>query len=128
MELSIMVAKIIAVIYIITGFGILTGKINFPEIVSSLENSPALRYLAGAVGMTIGLILVTYHNIWVANWTVLITVAGWAFAVGGILVVLVPGSISWGKGFLNNSKLLGIVMLVIGVVFGCLRFINILSP
>ena len=123
MELSIMVAEIICVIYIITGFGVITGRIDFLEIVNNLESSPALRYLAGAVGMIFGMILVTNHNIWVLDWPVVITVVGWALMLGGAEVVLIPRSISWGKGLLKNSKLLGVFMLVIGVFFGCVRFL-----
>jgi hypothetical protein len=124
MEISTLITKIISLIYIITGIGILAGTINFPEIINNLENSPAIRYMAGVAGIIIGVILVTYHNSWVGNWTILITLISWLFLIGGVVVVLLPRSISWGKGFLNNSKLLGIFMLVIGAVFGCLRFFN----
>ena len=51
MSLSILIARIIAAIYIASGIGILTGQINFKNITEDFGKSPAftmvnaLRYI-----------------------------------------------------------------------------------
>ena len=123
MELSILIAKIISVIYISAGIGVLIGTINFNSIVADLKNSAALTYIAGSVGIILGMILIEYHNIWVKNWTVLITIISWLFLLGGITIVIFPKSLSFGKDLLLNYLLIGIFMIVFGIVFGYFGFI-----
>lgn len=122
MDLSILIAQVISVIYISTGIAVLLGTVNFNEIVSDLEESPALTFIAGSAGIIIGLILIEYHNFWVKNWTVLITLISWLFLVGGIVVVIFPKALSYYSGILNFPRLLGTFMIIFGMVFGYFGF------
>ena len=45
--------------------------------------SRALIYLSGLLTMTAGLAIVLTHNVWVADWPVLITMLGWLATIGG---------------------------------------------
>ena len=123
MELSILIAKIISVIYISSGLAVLIGTINFDDIVNGFEKSPALTFVAGSVGIFIGLILIEYHNIWVKNWNVLITIISWLFLIGGVIVVIIPKSLSYYKKFIKSSRLWGIFMIIFGVLLGYFGFI-----
>ena len=123
MELSILIAKIISVIYISSGIAVLIGTINFNDIVNDFEKSPALTFVAGSVGIFIGIILIGYHNIWVKNWSVLITIISWLFLIGGVIVVIIPKSLSYYKGFFKSSRLWGIFMIIFGMVIGYFGFI-----
>ena len=125
MELSILIAKILSIIYLAAGIGILIGTINFNAIADGFQKSPTLTFIAGSLGIIIGIILVEYHNIWIKNWTVLITIISWFFLFGGIIVVIFPKSLSYGKGFIENPKLLGTFMIFIGLIFGCFGFMNL---
>ena len=123
MELSILIAKIISVIYISTGIAVLIGTINFKDIVNDFEKSPALTFVAGSIGIFIGIILIEYHNIWVKNWNVIITIISWLFLIGGVIVVIIPKSLSYYKVFIKSSRLLGILMIIFGMVMGYFGFI-----
>ena len=123
MELSILIAKIISVIYISTGIAVLIGTINFNDIVNDFEKSSALTFVAGSVGIFIGIILIEYHNIWVNNWNVLITIISWLFLIGGVIVVIIPKSLSYYKDIFKSSRLWGIYMIIFGMVIGYFGFI-----
>ena len=123
MELSILIAKIISIIYISAGIGVLIGTINFNNIITDLKNSAALTYIAGSIGIILGMILIEYHNIWVKNWTILITIISWLFLIGGVTIVIIPKSLSIGKDLLLNHRLVGIFMIAFGIVFGYFGFI-----
>lgn len=124
MELSILGAKIIAVIYISSGIGVLIGQINFNTIAADFNKSTALTFIAGSFGIIIGLILVKYHNHWVKNWTVLITIISWAFLIGGFIVVVFPKSLSYFSRVYKHSPAWGILMICFGLLFGYFGFIN----
>ncbi len=123
MELSILIARIFSVIYIASGVAVLFATINFNDIVSDFEKSPALTFTAGCVGIVAGLVLLQFHNLWVKNWTVMITILSWCMLIGGVIAVIFPKSLSFKKSFIKNSRLLGILMVLFGLFFGYFGFI-----
>jgi len=123
MELSILIAKIISVIYIASGIAVLTGTFKISDFVNEFEKSPTLTFLSGCIGIIFGMILVNYHNIWVKNWTVIITIISWIMLIGGVLVVIVPGALIYMKKLIKDNRLWGVFMLLIGLVLGYFGFI-----
>ena len=123
MELSRLIAKIFSVVYISSGIAVLIGTINFRDIVNELEKSPALTFVSGCFGIIAGMILVVNHNLWIKNWSVLITIISWIMLVGGVIVVIIPRSLFYMKGFVKDSRLWGIFMILFGMVIGYFGFI-----
>ncbi|MDD5512528.1 MAG: hypothetical protein PHD09_02000 [Candidatus Omnitrophica bacterium] len=123
MELSIVVAKILALVYISSGIAALSGKISFNKMVEEYERSQGLTFLSGFVTIVIGVFLVEYHNIWVRNWTVLITVIGWLSLFKGVMLIAFPQSILMFSRWRRNTFRLGIFMIILGLVFGYFGFI-----
>ena len=123
MELSILVAKIIGIIYISSGIAVLIGQINFKDIAADFNKSKALTFAAGSFGIIMGLILVNYHNHWVNNWTVLITIISWAFLIGGLITVILPKSLSFVSKYYKHSRIWGIFMICFGLLFGYFGFV-----
>ncbi|MDD5246747.1 MAG: hypothetical protein PHS09_05085 [Candidatus Omnitrophica bacterium] len=123
MELSIVVAKILALVYISSGIAALSGKISFNKMVEEYERSQGLTFLSGFVTIVIGVFLVEYHNIWVRNWTVLITLIGWLSLFKGVMLIAFPQSILMFSRWRRNTFRLGIFMIIFGLVFGYFGFI-----
>ena len=124
MGLSILVARIIAVIYISSGIAVLIGQLNFDNIASDFNKSKALTFVAGSSGVIFGMVLVRYHNNWVKNWTVLITIISWIFLIGGIIVVVFPKSLSYFSKYYKHSPAWGIFMICFGLLFGYFGFVK----
>ena len=124
MELSSLVAKIISIIYISSGIAVLIGTINFNDIVEDFDKSPALTFVVGSVGIIIGIILIEYHNIWVKNWTVLVTIISWLFLIGGLVVVIIPKSLTYFNNLYKSSRIWGLYMIAFGLIIGYFGFIK----
>lgn len=120
MVLSLLVAKITALVFLSAGLAALSGKMDFEKMVHDFERSPALCFITGFISIVIGMLLVGYHNFWVMNWTVLITIIGWAAVIKGIMFIAAPGSIASFKGMFKNTKAWGILLIIIGILFGYL--------
>lgn len=90
MELSLFLAKALGLYLIIVCCAVLVNRKVLAEMVSEVAESPALVFLAGAITLAMGLLLVLSHNIWVKNWTVLITVLAWLFLIGGMFRLFFP--------------------------------------
>jgi predicted Na+-dependent transporter len=60
---------------------------EFPLVQPHLYDSqiPPVVYLSGVLMFVAGLAVVRVHNLWVRNWSVLVTLTGWFFLLLGLL-------------------------------------------
>jgi len=123
MELSIFIAKIIAIIYISIGIGVIGKKGVFKEMIKDFEKSSGLAVFSGFITIILGMLLIRYHNIWVKDWTVIVTIFGWMALFKGIVLLAYPKFILKFKNAYNGKEW-GYVVLIIGLIFGYLGFIK----
>ena len=124
MEISIFMAKIIALIYIPLGIAMLTGQLKAKEMFANYEKSPVLTLFVGIFAVIAGTFLVTYHNIWVKNWPVLVTLLGWIGVIEGVLFIAFPKPmLKAGKKISTNEKAWSLFALALGLLFGYFGFI-----
>jgi hypothetical protein len=99
----------------------LSALLNTRQIMAIFEDfikSPALIFIAGVMTLVMGLTLVIFHNHWVADWTVIITIFGWIGIAGGIMRMAFPMlAIETGKRMIGQTKML-VVIGVINILLG----------
>lgn len=66
---------------------------RYPAIMAEFAQTGVLL-LSGIVALFIGVTTVVLHNLWVADWRVLITLFGWTATIKGVVRVLFPEQIS----------------------------------
>ena len=124
MDLSILVAKIFTLYMLAMGVGIATGKLSVSRMIGDLKESQGLTLIAGFVTLVLGALLVQYHNIWVKDWTVLITILSWGVLIKGFLLVAYPQAIfSAGKMYKNVKSSFGFVFIAAGLILGYFLFV-----
>ena len=66
---------------------------EFPLVQPHLYDAqiPPVVYLSGVLMFVAGLAIVRVHNIWVRNWTVLVTLSGWSFLLLGLVRMFAAG-------------------------------------
>jgi hypothetical protein len=128
MASSIFLAKLIGPVMLAAGIALFLNKRGFSAMAEEVLKSRALLYLSGLLIMPTGLAIVLTHNVWIANWPVLITVLGWLATIGGAVRILLPDKVeSLGRGFLRHPMGLNIaggVWAALGALlcfFGYLR-------
>ena len=100
------------------------NKPYFNAVMTDLANSKGLLWLTGLITFVMGTVIVALHNVWSADWRVIVTVLGWLTAIKGAVIVLVPSSmLLLYRRFLSNHLLTysGIYALVLG---GLLLFLG----
>lgn len=127
METSILIAKIIGLIYLSFGVGILlNGSFYKKEIPKLLENT-AYLILGGFLAIIVGVLIIDNHNYWVKNWTIVITLIGWIALIKGIMLLAFPTLVKIYKPLLNSEnfyKILGPLVLVFGLIFTYFGYFN----
>jgi len=120
MQTSIFLAALIGPVMLIAAIGILLDPVSNRAMSLAFLDSPPLIFLSGVLAMAAGLAIVLYHNVWTADWRVIITLFGWAGTIGGAARMLSPGSVKTvGAALLGKpwvTTVGGVLWLVIAVV------------
>ena len=90
MPTSIFLAKLIGPIALAIGIGVFVSGTTYRALAEEFLRSHALIYLSGLLAMTAGLAVVLNHNVWTANWRVIITILGWLATIGGAVRIVCP--------------------------------------
>ena len=90
MENSLFLAQLIGPTLAVMGAGLLIDPRGFQTLANEFLGSRALIFLAGLLAFVPGLAVVLGHNVWVADWPVIITVLGWLSLIGGAVRILLP--------------------------------------
>lgn len=127
MALSILIAKIASVVYLSAGLGSIVSANYYRRLADDMFNNAALTYLMGFTAVIIGCLIVNYHNTWVKDWTILITIMGWLALIKGVLIITFPqfvqrvsDRIFKGRGL----KTFPYVAISLGLLFGYFGFVH----
>ena len=120
MQLAIIMARVVAVIYVVSGIGIVLNKVDFERISDEIFNSPTLSFFSGILSIILGIVLIQYHNIWIWNWSIIITISNWMLLFGGIVFILYPSILVKISKMYKQKPVMGIFMIIFGIIIGLL--------
>src|SRR3954453_14540334 len=83
MQTSVFLARLIGPVMLTVGVAVFLNQRAFRDMAEEFLASRALLFLSGLLVMPMGIAIVLTHNIWTADWRVLITLFGWLNAIGG---------------------------------------------
>jgi hypothetical protein len=101
------------------------NKSYFNAVMSDLANSKGLLWVTGLITFVMGTVIVALHNVWSADWRLIVTLLGWLTVVKGAVIILFPSSmLLLYRRFLSNHLLTysGIYAVVLG---GLLVFLGL---
>ena len=119
-RISLFLARLLGPIFIAIAVGVLVNGAIFRAIAEESLRSHALIYLTGLFAITAGVAILLNHNVWAADWRVLITLFGWLAAIGGAQRIIWPqwteAAIRWFLDHPTSLTVAGIIWLLIGAV------------
>ena len=126
MELSILIAKITAVIYLSASLAGFFNRDYYRRLSEDMYKNAGLTYMTGFMAVIVGFLIVHHHNLWGRDWTVLITIMGWLSLIKGVFIIAFPKFIQrLSEPFLTDRalKIIPYVALLIGLLFGYFGFV-----
>jgi uncharacterized membrane protein YczE len=121
MSNSLFLARLIGPVMLVVGLAVFANQRGFRDMSEEFMASRALMFLSGLFIMAVGLAIVLTHNIWTADWRVLITLFGWLTAIGGALRLFAPTFVvAAGRAMLNKpyfTPIAAAVWVVLGLLF-----------
>ena len=77
MQTSIFLAQLLGPCFLVVGIGLMLNADGYRAMAREFLKSRPLIYLAGLLAIAPGLAVVLVHNVWTADWRVIITIFGW---------------------------------------------------
>ena len=118
--------QIVSIVYITIGIGIFINPGFYKKLFEDFIENTAVMYLGGIMALTIGYLIVAFHNTWTKDLSVIITIVGWLALIKGILIFIQPKIIiAVSKEMAKNESLLrieAIVIIILGLAFSFLGF------
>ena len=113
-------AKLIGPLFLAIGAGLLFNGQIYDAMIEQYVASTALIYLSGLMALTFGIAIVLAHNVWIANWRLIITLFGWLLVVGGTIRIVFPQIIQHFGGTIRHLAAApvigGALVIVLGLV------------
>ena len=118
--------QILGITYLAIGIGILINPDFYKKLLKDFTENPSVIYLGGIVALVVGFLLVTFHNNWVKDWPVIITIFGWAALIKGLFLLVLPkASIKISNAFKEMTQLLttwAAIVIILGALLSWLGF------
>ena len=119
MQNSIFLARLIGTPLLIIGVAMLLNQAYYRSMIREVIASKVSFYVAAAVGIIVGLAIVLVHNVWEANWRVLITLFGWINLLRGVVTVLFPAqAMEFAGRHIGGSKHVPLIPGAVAVILG----------
>jgi len=121
MDISIFFARLWGSFFIIFGLlFIITRQLG--KTIEMTDNK-AFVISTGYITLLMGLVTVILHNVWVANWTIAITILGWSTLIKGIMKVGFPEQIhKQAQRFKKKQWLSSLFIILLGAALLWMSF------
>jgi hypothetical protein len=121
MEISIYLARFWGSLFMILGLMSVGAKL-LGRIIEYTEDK-TITISTGYITFLLGLITVTLHSIWVADWRLAITILGWTTLLKGIEKIGFPDRVNKKAQMFKGRQILwGMVIFLIGAWFFWMSF------
>ena len=121
------IARIVAIFYTTLTVGLLLNRDFYKSEFAKLLDNFGFVFMDAFWALVIGCTLIYWHNMWVLDWPLLITLFGWSGLIKGIVLVAFPGTVVENtKSILqsdNFDKILLPPLLIVAALFGYLGFL-----
>ncbi|MFA6081201.1 MAG: hypothetical protein WC741_02225 [Patescibacteria group bacterium] len=116
MEISIYLARFWGSLFIILGLG--SVLVKFLGRVIKYTDDKAITISTGYITFLLGLITVILHNVWIADWRIVVTILGWTTLLKGIEKIAFPDRIhKKAQMFKGRQTLWGFIIFLIGIFY-----------
>lgn len=127
MDTSVYLARLLGPVLAVAGIGILISPNAYLAMAGGMMNDAALIYLATIMGLLGGLALLQAHNLWVADWRVIITLLGWLTVIESVVWLLFPSEMRRVWAPLLSETLLFVSAAIVLVAAAVLCFFGYIA-
>lgn len=124
---SHLIAQALSLYFFVMGIAMLVNSKRFASVFSEVASSSSLLLFSGVIALLFGIVIIVSHNVWLWEWQVFVTLAGWlAFLKGACLLIAPTNFISWFRPLFTAKYIqyIGYFLIMLGAIFGFFGFIG----
>ena len=88
--MAIWISKFLGPVILALSLPMILSPTSLQEITRRFLTDRPLILISGVLAMTAGLSIVNTHNVWGLDWTLIVTLFGWALLLGGASRIVAP--------------------------------------
>ena len=88
--MAIWISKFLGPLILVISIPMVATPSSLQETTRRFLADTPLVLISGFLAMTAGLSIVNTHNVWVLDWTLIVTLFGWALVLGGATRIIAP--------------------------------------
>ncbi len=124
MELSLLLAKVIGLLFMFVAVALLVNKKNV-DLLFNLYKNPGPVFVTGILEIVLGIMFVLNHNIWTLDFRGVITFIGWVLLVRGVGRVLFPSRVTrWLEKFKKMRSAIAPLLIFVFLVGAYLAYMG----
>lgn len=116
--MSMILAKILGIYFIVLGAAFLFNANSFKNIYSRIAKDENFLFLGGLIAVLIGAVIISIHNDWIWGWPVIITILGWWSLTKGGMLLIFPDSIKFFSSIQNQPLMFYRILSLVYFGFG----------
>lgn len=122
---EIQIFQVLGLLFFASGLGLLINPGFGKKLLENLTDYPMFTYLSSLIVLVAGFYLVSFFNVWAWDWTLLLTLTGWAALIKGVTMLIFPGLVHSWISELKDSYVTvkAIAAAVLGFVYLALGFL-----
>ena len=128
MHTSSFLASLLGPLLLVIGVSILVNRENYTAMAAEFVASRPLLYIGGVTALLGGWAIVLMHNVWTADWRIIITLLGWIATFAGVYRLMFPDSVRRiGNAIFEGEKTMlfsGIGFAVLGAILCFAGFLH----
>ena len=108
--MAILISKFLGPVILALSIPMIVTPSNLQQTTKGFLADSPLVLVSGVLAMTAGLSIVNTHNVWVLDWTLIVTLFGWALVLGGASRIIAPRVVERvGGGMMDRPTITRIV-------------------
>lgn len=119
------ILQLLGIVYLAVGIGMLFNPDFYKKVFGDFVLSPSVLYFSAAAITAVGFIIITFHNIWQPDISLIVTILGWAMFLKGITILIIPKMyekmVDWFKST-GKIRSISVLVIIIGVILSWLGF------
>lgn len=124
-NITLVIGKIVSLYFLVTGIGFLVSGDYYSLMIAQKDSDPVLINLSGMVHFFIGMTIVTLHFKWKSFLEIAVTIFGFMFVLKGALLIALPElTLQTGNNSIQNSWMMALGFVIVGVVIGYFSFFS----
>ena len=119
--MQVIIGQVVAWLLLVLGLSYIANTAMWLRVVRDAMAEPTRYFFMVILTLVLGLLIIATHNVWVADWPVVVTLLGWILAVKSALFLLFPqvmGIFSgWTDRFMTTwIRAGGLLLVMLGAI------------